>query len=170
MSVNEIMQFLSIYNSKSGNAAMLNISGDAEEFDCGTSGTLGLGTIEWMCDKDKHDNKVSRIMLPDGTRYRMVHHNNDWWYRYATVYGGYNKFMRLPYRGSERDTVMNTIQLGGYKMGWGDGEPGAYENHPEGPNLSAIFDQIHEGEYSCTLFILNVLLHAGNIDACWYSK
>lgn len=140
------------------------------EFERGTTGQLGLGIIEWMCDKDKHDNVVSRIMLPDGTKFRMVHHNNAWNYRYATVYGGFNKFMRFTARSSERDTQMNTAQLGGYKMGWGDGEPSLIENHPDGPDLSRVCNCIHEGELHYTFFILNVLLHASHIDACWYSK
>lgn len=147
--------------------SMLDISGDCEEFDCGASGLLSLGTIQWMSDKDKYDNQVSLISLPDGQKFRMVHHTNKWDYRYATVYGGYKKFMKFIYRGTENDCATNDIELGGYKMSWGDGDPIHIANHPDGPDLTTILNQIHESNYSRTLFILNVLSHAGLVDACW---
>lgn len=147
-----------------------DLTADHEEFCTGKVGWLTLGVIEWKVDSDRHDNKVSIITMPDGTKYRMVHHRSQSYYEYATIYAGRNKFMRFRYRETESDCAMNTIELGGYSMGWGDGDPMCFVNHPAGPDLKAIFATMREGRNERACFILNVLFHAGMIDACWDSK
>lgn len=149
---------------------MILLSTIGEEDGNGIVGWLGLGFIKWNEQTDKYDNKVSLIQLPDGTGYRMVHHKSTGYYEYATIYAGHNKFMRFKYRETQLDSQANTISLGGYSMSWGDGDPMHAENHPDGPDLRPILSQITESDYCKTQFILNVLFHAGNVDACWDSK
>ena len=147
-----------------------DLTADHDEFVTGKVGWLGLGIIEWKADSDQHNNQVSLIMMPDATKYRMVHHRSQGYYEYATIYAGRNKFMRFKYREGKRDTELDVIELGRYSMAWGDGDPGFFENHPDGPNLNEIFGKLYQSTNGKSLFILNVLLHAGPIAACWDSK
>ena len=147
-----------------------DLTNDHEELCSGRCGWLGLGIIDWKSDSDQYDNAVSIIMMPDGIKYRMVHHRSQNYYEYATIYAGRNKFMRFKYRETESDTAMDTIELGGYSMGWGDGDPMHFVMHPAGPDLTEIFGTLRQGQNERALFILNVLFHAGNINACWSSK
>lgn len=141
----------------------------------GTFAALGLGIIEWKSDTDRHQNKVTVITLPDNTKYRMVHHVSRGSYEYATIYAGRNKFMRYKYRETRSDCATNTVQLGNFSVSWGDGDPLHEQVEPNlPPQVAAVIKPIigglKEDGNEQALFILNVLLHAGNLDCIWQSK
>lgn len=143
---------------------------------------LGLGIIEWNKEIDKWDNKVSIITLPDGTKYRMVHHKvrqGKGHLEYATIYAGKNKFMRYRHFTPDRDAEPTTLTIGNYKISWGDGICLGVEVDPNGPpELEAILKQldevftiasegkIYDGD---DLFLMNILLHASQFPI-WQSK
>lgn len=136
---------------------------------------LGLGIIDWKAEIDKYANHVSIITLPDGMRYRMVHHRSTGTYERATIYAGRNKFLRYTYRETQSDRDTNNIELGKFSMAWGDGDPGWVEVDPTLPEsaaatLRSILGHINENGDEQALFILNVLMHAANFDSIWQSK
>lgn len=143
----------------------------------GRVGFPGLGIIDWKSDSDRHDNQVSIITLPDNTKFRMVHHVSKGSYEYATVYAGRNKFMRYKYHVPERDAQATTLSLGNFSTSWGDGDNLGADVDPKLPEqignpLKQILSGIREGGLGIeqSLFILNVLLHTGNLEYVWQSK
>ena len=89
---------------------------------------LPLGIINYRCRKDKYNNDVSEILMADGRKYNMVHHS----YTYATIYAGRNKFSRVRNNIPRNDCVVTTLDVGGYKIEWGDGDVGEVSSNPKG--------------------------------------
>ena len=133
---------------------------------------LGLGVIEYQTSIDKYQNPVSIIRLPDNTTYRMVHHTTKYSYMYATIYdtSQHNKFMRFKYKAGKNDMQENTVTLANYYVGWGDGDNGGATIDPLGPDIKEILGSIQEDGDELVYFILNVLLHCGQVPAVWQMK
>lgn len=84
----------------------------------------GIGAIfHNRIEKDKWDNDVSVIEMPDGRKYRLVHHTEPTKYRQkATLYGGRNLFVRIFTSTSDNDCVETKIEINNILVSWGDGD------------------------------------------------
>lgn len=126
-------------------------------------------SIDWRAQKDRYDNDVSLIKWGCGWSFRMVHHTPMERARQrATIYAKDKKFVRVEMFAPNDDCMSTFITIAGYRMEWGDGDPGTAENNPLGRDLKSALEQICEDDFD--LVILTVL---GNIkchDALWETK
>jgi hypothetical protein len=133
-----------------------------------------LGEIDERVEKDKWDNDVSLITLASGAKYRMVHHSpkDKWWRQRATIYAGRGVFIRFEYTTSSNDCVAETCEAGGYKMWWGDGEPGDVikSDKPGAPDLKETLGKIHASGSHFEEMLLVVLTAVDGKPDLWDKK
>lgn len=78
-------------------------------------------------EKDKYNNEISKIVLPDYT-YRMVHHSKREHRRqFATIYFGRDQFVKfcsfLPANPDMQEHTVDIItKVGTVSVSWGDGD------------------------------------------------
>lgn len=133
-------------------------------------GLIPIGVISLRIHKDRWDNDVSEIMLADGSKFNMVHHTpkSKWWRTHSTIYGGRGKFIKVRTSSSEDECAATVIEVGGYKVAWGDGEVISVENNPRGPDLKLMLEQISDNDFDTV--IVNVLSAIQYVDAAWTYK
>lgn len=85
---------------------------------------VGVPVAFWShrAETDKYHNEVSIITLPD-CKYRMVHHTvRGKWRQKGTIYAGRGVSIRFKEYHSDRDIEVHSLQVGGFSVGWGDGD------------------------------------------------
>ena len=126
--------------------------------------------IDRKVEKDRYDNEVSLIHLP-GPRppFRMVHHKTKSPLRdRATIYAGKGKFVTMRAFSPTNDCVATSIEVAGYTMYWGDGDPLDPTCNPAGPNLHDRLRAIHDDNFEAVIIL--VLDAIKDIDAMWERK
>ena len=127
-----------------------------------------IGRIDWHVEKDRYDNKVSLVRLPGRAPFRMVHHPTKSPLRdRATIYAGKGKFVRMRSFAPTDDCKATTIEIAGYTMSWGDGDPLNPQCNPDGPNLR---DQLYAIHDNFDAVILLVLAAIKDIEDLWERK
>lgn len=117
-------------------------------------------------EKDRFDNDVSLITLADGTRFRMVHHKPARHSRqHATIYAGRGKFVKVKYFIPDNDCMATSIDIAGYGMSWGDGDPLGSASNPEGPDLKDQLEAIREDDFDAVIIL--VLTAIKSLDEIW---
>lgn len=127
-------------------------------------------------EKDKYQNDVTIIELPDLRKYRMVHHmpESKWRYQRLTVYAGRGKFFKITLRFSENDCKANVAEVHDFFISWGDGDNlGVYRvdnapHRPEDANIIAALQDVTEDNWEQC--VLMVILWLEQNDDRWLRK
>lgn len=130
------------------------------------------GRILWNDEKDRWDNEVSIILLPDGRRLRMVRHApKKAWHRTvrSTIYRGRGSFVRVVTTAGRNDCCYDELTVAGYGMLWGDGEIGPFTNADKGPDLETLVttECVHQNTENAILTVLGAII---DVDDVWETK
>ena len=121
--------------------------------------------------KDKYHNDVSILELGDGFKFKIVHHFTAWRrHQKYTVDAGRGKSLKLTLTYPASDCDYDTVDVGGYKCGWGDGDYVFFEA-PDNANPTFVeFLKTHFEFYSQEDFITFVLNWLRCVDDAWSYK
>lgn len=133
-------------------------------------GVIPPGFIEPNAFVDKWENNVSILHLADGMNYNIVHHWKPFHRtRRSTLYGGRGKFMRITEFSTDNPCAETWIEVGGYKVSWGDGDNLGVEcNNPCGIDLTESLKLIRNDNFECV--IVTVVSMVGMHDNAWTYK
>lgn len=129
--------------------------------DCMQKGNY-LGYIEYRKERDRWQNDISLVYMPDGKCYRMVHHSKELaihYKQYARLYRKSGVYINYEYTHPSSDTAMKTVSLAGYSMSWGDGEPGWYVVPDGCPDLRGEFAKIFDEDTAAFVLVVMKVLH-----------